>query len=105
MARLKPTYPAPGTYDHLVVYERWGNYYIRTKSTLSGKRVKTSAEFKNTMAYAKLLGRASKIASKVYNQLPERVFSQFRKLTGMAMDLIRSGLDDDTVFEKLGGTH
>ena len=48
MARLKEVPPHLGTFDGVCVYTRWGNYYIRTKSTLSGKRVKTAPEFKRT---------------------------------------------------------
>lgn len=60
-----------GTYNNLVFYLWRGKYCVRTKSSLSGKRVKTTAAFRTTMQYAKRLARASVIASGVYRQLPD----------------------------------
>ena len=45
MARLKENPWFTGTYENIVVYTRWGQYYIRTKSTLSGQRVKKRSCF------------------------------------------------------------
>jgi hypothetical protein len=101
MARLSQTPPFLGTKDGLVVYKRWGKYYVRTKSTLSGKRVKRSAAFKGTMESARLLGRASSIASKVYQQKPDKVFKQFRTLTGIAMRHLKTGLTEEEVLKKM----
>jgi hypothetical protein len=102
MARLLKTPPFVGTKDGIVVYKRGSNYYVRTKSTLSGKRVKKSAAFKNTMASARLLGNASKIASKIYQQLPKKQFKQFRKLTGIAMKNLKAGLTEEETLRKMG---
>ena len=102
MARLLETPPFIGTKHDVVVYKRWGNYYVRAKSTLSGKRVKRSAAFKKTMENAKLLGRASKIASKVYEQMREKHFENFRLLTGIAMNHLKSGLTEEQAIQKMG---
>ena len=101
MARLMETPPFLGTKGNIVVYKRWGRYYIRTKSTLTGKMVKTSASFRNTMKSARLLGKASKIASAVYQQLPNKVVEQYRNLTGAAMKHLKAGLSEDEVVKKL----
>jgi hypothetical protein len=102
MARLLPTTPVLGTKDGIVVYKRGSNYYVRTKSTLSGERVKKAAAFKNTMKSARLLGKASKIASKIYQQLPQKRFKQFRKLTGIAMTHLKAGLSEKETLKKMG---
>ena len=66
------------------------------KSSLSGKRVKTDPAFRKTMQYARLLGKASKIASQVYKTYPKatRQFSEYRTLTGKAIQLLKDGFTD-----------
>ncbi len=80
-----------GTIDDLTFYKMEGQYYVRVKSSLSSKRVKTSPEFKWTMIYARLLARASKIGSAVYNGLPPgwRQFWMYRSFTGEAFTLLK----------------
>jgi hypothetical protein len=85
-----------GTYCNICFYRMEGKYYVRMKSSLTGKRVKKDPAFACTMQYAQLLGRASKIASRLYRALPKetREFSQYRALTGKAMQLLKEGLTD-----------
>ncbi|MFT3826577.1 MAG: hypothetical protein QM731_21835 [Chitinophagaceae bacterium] len=81
-----------GTYRKMLVFYFWrGRYCVRTVSSLSGKRVKKAPEFKVTMQYAKRLGRASKIASKVYRQLPDgwKLHDLYRKMTGVGANLLK----------------
>ena len=79
-----------GTFDDITFYKMDGQYYARAKSTLSSERVKTSPEFKWTMAYARLLARASKIGSTIYKALPPgwRQFWMYRSFTGEAFTLL-----------------
>src|SRR4029078_11670848 len=100
MARLDHPLPFVGTKHGLVVYKMRGKYYVRTKSTLSGKRVKKSAAFKKTMEWANLLGTASKIASKIYSQLKEKNHEHYRRLTGKVMKLLKDGLKEDAIILK-----
>ncbi len=76
-----------GTIDNLCFYKMDGKYYVRTKSSLSGKRVKKDPAFKKTMTYARLLAKASQIASKMYKILPkeEKGIKVYRELTGAIM--------------------
>ncbi|MFT3823153.1 MAG: hypothetical protein QM731_04500 [Chitinophagaceae bacterium] len=81
-----------GTYRKMLVFYFWQERYcVRTVSSLSGKRVKRSAKFRLTMQYAERLGRASKIASRVYRQLPDgwKLHSLYRKMTGLGSQLLR----------------
>ena len=71
MAKQAGTYHITGCFDNLCFYEMEGKYYVRLKSSLTGKRVKKDPSFKRTMQYAALLGSASAIASAVYRALPE----------------------------------
>lgn len=52
-----------GTIDGLTFYKYGNKYYIRAKSSLTGKRVKTDPCFKNTMQQATIFGKAAKLAS------------------------------------------
>ncbi len=90
-----------GTYGNLVFYYWRGKYCVRTRSTLSGKTVKTAAAFRVTMQYAERLGRASVIASRVYRQLPDgwKLHSLFRKMTGLGARLLKQGEQADTFIE------
>jgi hypothetical protein len=105
MARLHSIPPFLGTIDGICVYTRWGKYYMRTKSSLSGERVKKAPEFKKTMENASLLSRASKIASVVYRQLAEKKFSLYRMLTGQAMKMLKAGRDEENVRQDLMGKY
>ena len=79
-----------GTFDQLTFYKMEGQYYVRKKSSLTSKRVKTSDEFRWTMIYARLLARASKIGSAIYKALPPRWRQHwmYRAFTGEALKLL-----------------
>ena len=92
-----------GTFDDITFYKMDGQYYARAKSTLSSERVKTSPEFKWTMVYARLLGRASKIGSQVYKALPPgwRQFWMYRSFTGEAFTLLKENDYTDKQVKQL----
>ena len=92
-----------GTIDNLTFYKWRGKYYVRTKSSLTGERVKTDPCFRPLMAYAFLLAEASKIASAVYRLLsPEKKKVAFyRKMTGRAMSWLKQGMKKEKIVELL----
>jgi hypothetical protein len=69
----------------------FGQYYIRSRSSLTGKRVKKDPAFRKTMQYAAWLATASRIASGVYAMLSvqHKKLTLYRKLTGEAMTWLR----------------
>ena len=71
MAKQTGTIKISGTIGDICFYRLHEEHYARTKSSLSGKRVKHDPAFKGTMKYAALLACASKIASVIYKRLPE----------------------------------
>jgi len=81
------------TFGLLVFYRVKDRYYVRKKSQLSGKRVKTAEEFVNSMASANRLKTASRIASTLYKQLPDgwKLFELYQKLTGIGARLLKEG--------------
>ncbi|MFT3825869.1 MAG: hypothetical protein QM731_18260 [Chitinophagaceae bacterium] len=80
----------------LTLYMLNGEYLIRTKSSLTGEKVKRAACFKNTRKSATRLSKASSLAAAVYNQLPEgwKLHSLYRTMTGIATLLIKAGKQD-----------
>jgi hypothetical protein len=88
----------------VVIYMRNGKLYARSRTSLSGLRVKTDPAFKPTMEYAELMARASKIGSEVYQVVPQnkKQRSLYNKITGRAMKLLRdSGLSNKEILLKL----
>ncbi|HVI47035.1 MAG TPA: hypothetical protein VM802_19315 [Chitinophaga sp.] len=98
---VKP--PFMGTIQHLCIYEMHGRYYIRLKSSLTGKRVKKDPAFRRTMENAGLLATASKMASGVYRQLPQeqKIHAFYRQLTGKALLLLRAGMHHEVIIAEL----
>lgn len=92
-----------GTVGNITYYKMDGQYYARSKSSLSRKRVKRSRSFKRTMEYADWLAQASKIAAAIYRLFPRktRQHADYRTITGQAMQLLRSGVETAVIKEQL----
>ena len=91
-----------GTAHGICVYHMQGGDFLRTASSLTAERVKTAPEFKNTMAWAELLKAASRLGAAVYSMLApyRRKHRLYKKLTGMAMRLLKEGkTEGETVVE------
>ena len=82
-------------------------YYARKKSKLTAEDVKSKPAFACTMIYAGLLGRASKIGSVIYQQLPEnwRQFWMYRSFTGEAMKMLEGGATEQEAIDYLWKTY
>lgn len=94
MAKVLAPDPVTGTFGGMItIYKMGGRYYVRKKSALTGRRVKRSPVFRRTMENANRLGQASRIASRVYRQLPDgiRVHPLYRRLTGQALTMLQEG--------------
>lgn len=96
-----------GTVGNVTYYKMDGQYYARSKSSLSRKRVKRSRSFKRTMEYADWLAQASKIAAAIYRLFPRktRQHDDYRTITGQAMQLLKSGVEKTIVQELLEKEH
>ena len=81
----------------------FGRYYIRSRSSLTGKRVKTDPAFYNTMKYADRMATASPIASKVYAWVPLQHKSRelFNKINGEVMAWLKYGWKEEDIIEYL----
>jgi hypothetical protein len=76
---------------------------MRSRSSLTGERVKKDAAFRKTMEYATLLAKASRIGSTVYANIPahRKQHALYRKLTGEAMTWLKFGWKETDVLEWL----
>jgi hypothetical protein len=101
MAKQTGPNPFTGRRGNLLGYRMAGKYYVRIVSNLTAKRVRKDPAFKLTMEYAGLLGKASKIASGIYRLLPDRKHGFYRRLTGIAMQLLKQGRTGEEAFEQL----
>ena len=103
MAKQMGVLKIRGTIDNLTFYKMRGKYYVRTKSSLTGERVKTDESFRPLMAYASLLAEASKIASAVYRLLSreKKKVAYYRKMTGRAMSRLKQGMKKEKIIELL----
>ena len=103
MAKQVGPFKLQGCYDNVCFYKMEEQYYARTKSSLDGKRVRRDPAFKETMRYAGLLGRASKLAAMVYRVLPQEKKEPglYKKLTGQAMRMLKEGKMEKEVLELL----
>jgi len=102
MGRLLTPPPYYGTFHNLCVYHMRGEDFVRTRSSLTGERVKTAPEFIPTMAWAALLKQASRLGAAVYSMLApyRKKHKLYKKLTGQAMRLLKEGkTEGETVVE------
>jgi hypothetical protein len=82
-----------GTIDNLTFYEMDGEYYVRMKSSLTGKQFKTKKCFERSRRSAARFGAGNKIAGEVYRSLPDekRVYALFCSLKSIAIALLKQG--------------
>lgn len=91
------------TIRNLTFYRMEGRNFVRTKSSLTRKKVLHSPRFERTRRYAGLMAKASKIGSLVYKALPEywRQFWMYRSFTGEALTLLKNGKQEKDIQEVL----
>src|ERR1019366_8636408 len=89
--------------QNLQFYKMEGKYYVRKKSSLSRRRVLTDKAFTLTRVHSNIMAQASPIASAVYRQIPkpEKDFSYFRALVGMAQTMVKLGMNKEEIYEVL----
>lgn len=103
MARQAGPFFITGTIGGLTFYHMGGQYYVRRKSSLSKRRVKTDPVFSGLMRHANLLGVASSLSSLVYRSLPRerRDIGLFRRMTGKAKRWLEAGYSVSQAREML----
>jgi len=92
-----------GTHGDACFYKMDGQYYVRKKSSLSGKQVKNAPSFELTRVYADLLAQASRLAAAVYRLLPkeQKKLTLYRAMTGEALRMLKQGVDAGVISTQL----
>ena len=93
MARLIGDIKFTGTIENLCFYKMYGEYYVRTKSSLDGKRFWKDEAFEGSRKSCSLLARASRIASSFYKSYPKeyRTKGLFNQMTGKVKLWLKEG--------------
>src|SRR5689334_3348314 len=104
MARsTNPDLRFSATIGDLCYYVMRNRTYLRSKSTLSRKRVLKSKEFEKTRNYASKFAIANKLASPVYKALPLDIRARwiYRSIAGEAASLLYQGKSETEVNDIL----
>ena len=103
MAKYNAPFVIERTIRQLTFYRMDGKTYVRTKSSLTRRKVLYAPCFKNTRHYAGLMARASKIGSQVYKALPEywRQGWMYRSFTGEAYTMLKLRKTEEEVQQVL----
>jgi hypothetical protein len=103
MAEVFAPFPIQRTMCNLTFYVIEGRNFVRKKSSLTRRRVLYSPHFKNTRHFAGLMGKASKIGSDVYNELPAywRQGWMYRSFTGEAYTMLRARKSEEEIQQVL----
>lgn len=82
-----------GTFDELCFYQMEGAYYVRRKSSLSGKRFKKDAAFAGSRRSAVRFGEGNRLASAVYRLVAKerRAYALFCFLKRKSILLLKAG--------------
>jgi hypothetical protein len=82
-----------GTLEDLCFYKMQGEYFVRMKSSLTGKRFWKDRAFVGSRRSAGLLAKASSLASRLYRLMPKEKKDRevFRALTGKVKRLLCDG--------------
>ena len=92
-----------GTIGNVTFYEMNGEYYARSKSSLTAKRVKKDPSFERTRMYAHRLGLASRAAGRVYRSLPrqEREVALYRRMVSKGQQLLKENCAEELLENAL----
>lgn len=103
MARVNGNINFTGTIGDICYYMWEGQLFARKKSSLTKDRVLKDKEFAGTRKHAGDMGRASKIASEIYRQLPADIKGRwiFRAIAGHAASLLYNGKSEQHVKDAL----
>jgi hypothetical protein len=103
MGRMAKGIHFTGTIGNICYYEVDDRTFVRSKGSLTKKRVLEDKEFEKTRKFAGDLGRASRIGSFIYKALPADIKGRwiFRAITGEAASLLYEGKSEQVVKDLL----
>jgi two-component sensor histidine kinase len=92
-----------GTYGEITGYISGGRNIIRSRTSLTGERVKDDPAFAGFRKSSDRLKLAAVIAANLYNMIPreQKRFSLYRQLTGEAIKLLKQSKNPIEIVERL----
>ena len=93
MARQTGDIKFTGRVEHLIFYKMYGDYFVRTKSSLTGRRFWKDKAFEGSRKSCSLLARASSLASLFYKTYPKQKKRRglFNEMTGRVKLWLKQG--------------
>ena len=87
----------------ITLYKMDGEFYARSKSTLTGKRVKMDKAFEGTRRSSERFKRGNELASQVYQAMAEekRFYKLYCRLKREAILYLKCGKTEDEVLKEL----
>jgi hypothetical protein len=87
------------TKGNLTFYEMDGQYYVRMKSSLTGRQFRTRKCFAGSRQSAARFAKGNQIAGAIYRGLPERLraYDLFCALKSAAIGLLKEGISEAAV--------
>jgi hypothetical protein len=103
MAKQSGVIKITGTIGNITFYKMNGEYYARSKSSLSGKRVKKDPNYERFRTYSGRMACASQMAGSIYRSLrkADREVSLYRKMVSEGLRLLRAGCAEERLEETL----
>lgn len=103
MAKQEGVIKITGTIGNITFYKMNGGYYARSKSSLTGKRVKKDPNYYRFRMYSSRMACSSATAAKIYRSLrnEERDVSLYRRMVSEGMRLLRAGCAQERLEETL----
>lgn len=97
MAKLPGDIKFTGTVESLSFYAMYGNYYVRTKSSLTGKRFWKDRAFEGSRRSCSQLAKASALASGFYKTYPKEKKKRglFNEMTGKVKLWLKEGRSEE----------
>ncbi|HEX2606304.1 MAG TPA: hypothetical protein VHK91_02950 [Flavisolibacter sp.] len=106
MARQAGLMNIKGTIEDFTFYQMKGNWYVRRKSSLTKKKFQKKACFERSRQSASRFGSGSRIASRLYKNLPFelREVGLYRQLMRKAIVYLKEGKTELEVVELLAAS-
>ena len=104
MAKQPGPFLFEGTMGDVTGYKMNGKYYLKTKSEISGRRIRLDERFSNTRRNAKWFGEAVKLAQTIYYEIDRCDRDQHRvwyPLRNRAQELVRKELPQVEILRML----
>jgi hypothetical protein len=107
MARLTGDIMFTGTIEGLCFYKMYGSCFVRTKSSLTGKRFWKDKAFEGSRKSCNLLAKASALTSLFYKTYPKekRRKGQFNEMTGRVKLWLKEEKTEEETLQLLRETY